>query len=62
MTQLLSAQKFFDGIVHDIVGGHKGAASRFMTFRRNCKYRSVFNHLDVQRLGYNRHTWWPWLV
>ena len=56
MTQLLSAQKFFDGIVHDIVGGHKGAASMFMTFHRICKERSAFNHLDVQRLGCNRHT------
>lgn len=44
MTQLLSTQKFFDGIVNDIVGGHKGAASRFMTLHRNCKYGSVFNH------------------
>lgn len=35
MTQLLFAQKFFDGIVEDIVDGHKGAASEFMAFRRN---------------------------
>jgi hypothetical protein len=61
MTQLLSVQKFFDGIVHDIVGGHKGAASRFTAFRRSFKCGSVFN-LDVQRLGCNRHTWSPWLV
>ena len=33
MIQLLSVQKFFDGIVHDIVGGHKGAASGFAAFR-----------------------------
>jgi len=33
MIQLLSVQKFFDGIVHDIVGGHKGAASGFTAFR-----------------------------
>jgi hypothetical protein len=30
MTQLLSSQKFFDGIVHDIVGGHKGTASEWV--------------------------------
>lgn len=60
MTQLLSAQKFFDGIVHDIVGGYKSAASRFTPFRRN--RGSVFNHVNVQRLGCNRHTWLPWLV
>jgi hypothetical protein len=34
-SQLLSAQKFFDGIVNDIVGGHKDAASGFTAFRRN---------------------------
>lgn len=57
MAQLLFAQKFFDGIVHDIVGGHKDAASKFTAFQRNFKYASVLtNPIDVQHLGSNWHT------